>query len=138
MSEQNLRSLQPRLQWSLLSLRLGVFIVMFMWTLDKFVNPAHSAAVFGKFYALPGLTADIFTVLGVLQLILVLAFVVGFKKRITYGIILLMHSGSTFSSYAQYLDGFNNLLFFAAWPMLAACLALYLLRDADTKFTLGK
>ena len=25
----------------------------------------------------------------------------------------------------------GNLLFFAAWPMLAACLALYLLRDYD-------
>ena len=49
-----------------------------------------------------------------------------------------MHAGSTFSAYAQYYDVFNNLLFFAAWPMLAACAALYLLRDADTKFTLGK
>ena len=28
--------------------------------------------------------------------------------------------------------GFDNLLFFAAWPMLAACFALYLLRDLDT------
>jgi len=32
----------------------------------------------------------------------------------------------------QYLNPWQNLLFFAAWPMLAACVALYLLRDADT------
>lgn len=34
----------------------------------------------------------------------------------------------------QYLHPFEgvNLLLFAAWPMLAACLALYALRDADT------
>jgi putative oxidoreductase len=25
-----------------------------------------------------------------------------------------------------------NLLFFAAWPMLAACFALYYLRESDT------
>lgn len=30
-----------------------------------------------------------------------------------------------------------NLLFFAAWPMLAACLALFLLRDEDTLATVG-
>jgi len=43
-----------------------------------------------------------------------------------------MHTVSTLSSYAQYLDPFNNLLFFAAWPMLAACVALFLLRGHDT------
>jgi hypothetical protein len=38
----------------------------------------------------------------------------------------------------QYLNPWepNNLLFFAAWPMLAACFSLYLLRELDTKFTL--
>ena len=43
-----------------------------------------------------------------------------------------MHAGSTFSSWQQYLDPFNHLLFFTAWPMLAACVALYVLRDQDT------
>lgn len=137
MSEQSPALMQKKLQWSLLSLRLGVFIVMLMWTLDKFVNPAHGAAVFEKFYALPNLGANVFYALGLAQLILVIAFVIGYKKRLSYGIILLMHAGSTFSSYNQYLDGFNNLLFFAAWPMLAACLTLYLLREADTKFTVS-
>jgi hypothetical protein len=33
--------------------------------------------------------------------------------------------------------GFDNLLFFAAWPMLAACFALYLLRDLDTLGVVG-
>ena len=44
---------QNRLQWSLFSLRLGVFIVMIMWTFDKFVNPGHSARIFEHFYANP-------------------------------------------------------------------------------------
>jgi hypothetical protein len=75
-------------------------------------------------------------VLGALQLVLILSFLAGIKKRITYGIIFAMHAASTFSAYNQYIDGFNNLLFFAAWPMLAACFALYLLRDEDVKFTI--
>ncbi|MBA6408710.1 hypothetical protein H4J63_04990 [Pseudoalteromonas sp. 5Ae-yellow] len=127
--------LQNRLQWSLLSLRVGVFIVMIMWTLDKFVNPAHSAGIFEKFYGISGSTDIVAYVLGALQLVLVLAFLAGIKKRLTYGIIFVMHGLSTLSSYNQYIDGFNNLLFFTAWPMWAACFALYLLRDQDVKFT---
>ncbi len=138
MSEAVSNDVRTRLQWSLLALRLGVFIVMFIWTLDKFVNPGHSIAIFEKFYSISGLGATVAYIMGALQLLLVLAFVTGIKKRFTYGLIFLMHGGSTLSAFAQYFDAFNNLLFFAAWPMWAACFALYLLRDEDTKFTLGK
>ena len=37
----------------------------------------------------------------------------------------------------MYLEPFDHLLFFAAWPMLAACFALYLLRDDDTLCVFG-
>jgi len=124
--------MERKLALSLLLLRLGVFIVMLMWTLDKFINPAHTGKVFAKFYGLEGLDGSTLTVLACLQLIVILAFVAGALRRYSYGAILLMHAGSTLSSWQQYLDPFNHLLFFAAWPMLAACIALYLLRDQDT------
>ncbi len=127
-----------RLRWSLFFLRSGVFIVMLMWTLDKFVQAEHSAKVFEHFYGLGGLGKEAFYLLGAAELVLVFAFMAGLFKRYTYGLILILHAVSTFSTYKQYLDAFNNLLFFAAWPMLAACLALYLLRDLDNRFTLGK
>lgn len=95
----------------------------------------HSGAIFENFYGLSGLSDTVFMIIGLLQLLVVLAFVAGFMKRISYGIVLLLHSVSTLSSWQQYLDGFNNLLFFAAWPMLAACIALYMLRDLDTRWT---
>jgi len=91
--------------------------------------------VFEAFYGLAGISAEVFYVIGALQMVLILAFVAGAWKRITYGLVLLFHGVSTLSSYNQYLDPFNNLLFFAAWPMLAACVALYLLRDSDTRWT---
>lgn len=125
-----------RIASALFTLRLGVFIVMLMWTLDKFVNPQHSAAVFENFYGLGDTGPTLFMILGTLQLALVLAFVAGFKKRFSYGAVFLLHAVSTLSSWQQYLDGFNNLLFFAAWPMLAACYTLYRLRDLDTRWTL--
>ncbi|MDF1588553.1 MAG: hypothetical protein P1P93_05275 [Gammaproteobacteria bacterium] len=123
-----------RLQWSLLSLRVSVFIVMLMWTLDKLIQPEHSTKVFETFYGLAGLGSTIFMIIGLIELLLILAFVAGVYKRFTYGVVLLIHGVSTFSSFQQYLDPFNNLLFFAAWPMLAACVSLYLLRDDDTLF----
>lgn len=127
---------QKRIANALFLLRLGVFIVMIFWTLDKFVNPAHSGAVFENFYGLGGLSSTAFAIIGAVQLVVVLAFVAGFMKRISYGIVMILHGISTLSSWQQYLDAFNNLLFFAAWPMLAACVALYMLRDMDTLWTI--
>lgn len=121
---------------ALLFLRLGVFVVILMWTLDKFFNPAHAAGVFENFYGLAGWGPTAFMILGALELLLLVGFVIGYKKKLTYGLIFIIHAVSTLSSWKQYLDPFNNLLFFAAIPMLAACWALFSLRDKDTRFTI--
>ena len=126
----------PKLPAALLSLRLGVFIVMLMWTLDKFVNPTHAATVFAKFYKLEGLGTTVLYVIAGLEVLLILAFVAGLAKKWTYGAVFLLHAVSTLSSWKQYL-GFDNLLFFAAWPMLAACYALFVLREHDTLMTVS-
>ena len=128
-------TLKLPLSRSLLVLRLGVFVVMLMWTLDKFVNPAHASKIFDKFYGIEWLSQNFSYIVGAIELMLILAFVVGLWRRWTYGSILLLHAISTFLSYKQYMAPFDNLLFFAAWPMLAACLALYWLRDWDTLLT---
>ncbi|WP_035801970.1 DoxX family membrane protein [Dasania marina] len=125
-------SLKIPLSRSLLMLRLGVFVVMLMWTLDKFFNPAHSSKVFSGFYGIDWLSQNTSYLIGAIELLLVLAFVAGLWRRWTYGAVLLIHAVSTFSAYKMYLVPFDNLLFFAAWPMLAACLTLYWLRDWDT------
>lgn len=129
---------QRKLEISLLSLRIGVFVVMLMWTLDKFVRVDHAKIVFEKFYLLTGFENAIMYALAGAELLLILAFLIGIKKRFTYGLILLLHAASTFSSFKQYLNPFDgaNLLFFAAWPMLAACITLYIMRDYDRKFSL--
>ena len=129
-----------KLEISLFALRLGIAMVMLPWALDKLVRPEHSAQVFAGFYAMPGLGETAFVILGIGQLLLVLAFLAGIARTWTYGAILLLHAVSTLSSWRQYLDPYEgvNLLFFAAWPMLAACLALFLLRDQDRLLTLGR
>ena len=134
-------AISGRLSLSLFLLRVSVFGVMLVWTLDKFLNPEHAARVAAKFYLLPeGLGAPVFMLLGALQLLVILAFLAGYKKRFSYLAVLIMHAVSTASSWMMYLDPFAvpNILFFAAFPMLAACTALYLLREEDTLVTLDR
>ena len=124
---------------ALLVLRVTVFLVMLIWTIDKFVRPDHAASVYEHFYFLRGLGPTIIYSIGIAELALLLGFVIGFAPRFTYGLVLLLHAVSTFSSFRQYLHPFEgpNILFFAAWPMLGACFALYYLRDHDTLFRLA-
>jgi len=69
------------------------------------------------------------TLLAVIELAVILAFLFGFAKKWSHGLVLLMHAVSTLASNKQYLNPFQppNLLFFAAIPMLAACFTLYYL-----------
>ena len=122
-----------KLQLSLLLLRLSVFLVMFMWTIDKFINPGHAAKVYEKFYYIAGMESVAMYAIGAVEMVVLLLFLAGYKKTYTYGAVLILHAVSTLSSFNQYLTPFAgpNLLFFAAWPMLAACFALFLLRDQD-------
>jgi|TARA_R110002124_G_scaffold233406_1_gene398712 hypothetical protein len=130
-------SQQNRIEWSLFLLRAGVFIVMLAWTLDKFIDPSHGVRILEKFYLIGGMGEGIMMVVGAVELLIILAFFGGVWKRWTYGFVMVLHAMSTFSSWAYYTVNIN-LLFFAAWPMLAACIALYLLRDLDVKFTFKK
>ncbi len=128
---------EPRLPLALLLLRVSVFFVMFMWTIDKFIQPEHGAKIIEKFYFLPGVGAPVMFAIGALELALLVAFVIGFARKWSYGLVLAIHAVSTLSSWQKYLhpSEYPNLLFFAAWPMLAACLALFLLRESDTLLT---
>ncbi len=128
-----------RLRAPLLTLRLSIFLVMLMWTLDKFVRPSHASAVFENFYFSPAFGPAVSYCLGGLELLVIIGFVIGYKKCLTYSLVTLFHGISTISSYQQYLDPFGagpNLLFFAAWPMLAACYLLLVFRKEDTLFSL--
>ncbi|MGJ3251719.1 MAG: hypothetical protein ACFE0J_11375 [Elainellaceae cyanobacterium] len=129
-----MNSISTRLPLCLLLMRLGVFLVMLMWTLDKFINPSHAAAVFETFYFIGGLGNPLIYLIGAIQLVIVIAFVAGFKKKFSYAAILFLHTISTVTPLQKYLNPYAdaNLLFFAAWPMLAACFTLFYLRDWDT------
>jgi hypothetical protein len=118
---------------SLLIMRLATGAFMLVWAIDKVVNQGHAQNVFKTFY-FSAPSPQILTALGVAQGLVILAFAAGFGRFWTYGAVLLMHLGSTASTYARLINPWGpgaQLLFWAAIPVLAAMIALFLLRDQD-------
>lgn len=131
MTEKNLDS---RLAIALLLIRIGVASVFIMWTIDKLLNPEHTARVFAAFYMIDSLSVTASYVIGAIQMVVVLAFLAGAAKKYSYMAIFVMHLISSLSTYERYFDPWTgtNLLFFAALPMLAGCWALWSLREHDS------
>ena len=130
--------MEAKLKTPLFLLRISVALVLIMWTVDKFVNPAHAIAVYEHFYFIGGVGTQVMYAIAIAELVLIALFLIGRFKNVTYLVVLLIHGVSTVTPVNNYLNAFEspNLLFFAAWPMLAACYALYALRHYDTKFNL--
>ncbi len=131
---------EDRLPLALFFLRFGVFIVFFIWTIDKLLRPEHAASIFERYYFLSGLGREAAYLIGAVEMLLILGFVLGLAKRYTYGTVLVLHAISTLAAFAKYVAPFeaHNLLYFAAWPMLAACFALYVLRASDTLWIISR
>lgn len=128
-----------RLQLSLLALRLGVAIVFLMWTIDRLTNYSHNSGMMKHYYNVD-IPPIVLTAMGVVELIVVLSFLGGFKKLWSYGAILALHTVTTLVSSHRLLPPYevHQLLYFGSLPMLGACIALFLLRKDDTLLTLDK
>ena len=127
-------SSQQRIGIMLIGLRYSIFVVMMISALGKFVDPSGAADVFEQSYRIGHLSRWVIYVLGGLQVVVLAAFVAGLNKRLSYGLVLLMHAVSTGGAWEKYLDPWqgSNALYFGVLPMLAGCVALYALRDLDT------
>lgn len=115
-------------------LRLSIFVAMAAWIGDKFVRPEHAADMLARLYGLDFMTVELVYGIGAVQAAILLAFLFGYRKRWSYGLVLFMHTVTTFAAWRFYTQPFegDHLLYFAAWPMWAALLALYALRQHDT------
>jgi putative oxidoreductase len=130
------------LQLSLFLTRLSVFYVMFFWTLKKFIDPAMTAKIWDKFYMIGDLSSNLSVIIGIAQMALIVAFVLGLFKKWTYGAVLILHGVSTISTWNYLIDPYivepRAMLFMAAVPMLAGCITLFLMRDDDNYLTFSK
>ena len=124
-------------RWALAVLRVSLGVFLLLWGVEKFVIPEVTVQIWGGFYGV-GLAAALVPLVGALESALALAITVGLWRRATYGLGLLLHAVSVAATWRQLLDpwglrsgGSPNHLFLAGVPVLAAFVALYLLRDRD-------
>lgn len=126
---------------SLFIMRITIALFLLPWVVDKFTAEGveHTGKIFAHFYKIKGVSTTGSYAIGVLWVILLLAFVLGFKKRISYGLVMLFHGIGTLATWKVLwpFSESHNMLFLAAIPVLGAMIALYLLRESDTKFALS-
>lgn len=120
---------------AVLRISLGVFLLV--WSLEKFFIPQTTVGIWKGFYLID-IGPSVPYVIGALESVLALAITVGLWRRVSYGAGLLLHFVSVAATWKQLVDpwgllsgGRPNHLFLAGVPVLAAFLALYLLREAD-------
>ena len=121
-------------------LRVSVALFLLPWIIEKFSDPETTAKIFKAFYFVEDLPLAGSYAVGAIWLALWFAFIAGFKKRISYGLVMLLHGIGTVTTWFKllpWMESYNH-LFLAAIPTLGAMIALYVLRDHDTIFTLDK
>lgn len=128
----------PKLRLPLFLTRLSIFYFLLPWQLMRFLEPESASGIAKKYYHLPGLSSTVGLAIGVFWMVLLVAFLVGFKKRISYGLVFLLHSIGIIVALPFYIYGLENFnqLFLAAIPAAAAMGLLYVLRDEDTLLSL--
>ena len=129
---------EQQLKIGLFLIRLSTGIFFLIWSVEKLIFPEVTQKIFSRFYMME-ISPTIAYGIGIIQTLVVLAFVAGFFKIWTYGAILGMHAVSTLSTYKELLNPYEppNHLFWAAVPLLAALIALFLLRKEDTLLTVA-
>lgn len=113
--------------------RLSIFYFLLPWQLMRFTTPEAIINIAKSHYKFT-MPDSVPMITGVLMMILLIAFLVGFKKKITYFLVFILHAVGTLMTLPKLIIGTENLqiLFLAAIPAAAAMFLLWKLRDEDT------
>ncbi len=123
---------------ALLLTRVFIFLFLLPWQILRFTSPDSAAGIAKGFYKF-SLSPTVGTIIGVLWMLLLVAFVTGFKKTWSYGLVLALHAVGTLTTIAKLLppyEGYDR-LFLAAIPTVGAMLLLWVLRKEDTLLSLN-
>lgn len=131
----------PNLKIPLFATRILIALFLLPWTAMRFTSADSAQGIANKYYKIGFLPDIAFTVIAVFMALLLIAFTIGFRKRISYGLVFVLHTIGTIMTIPTMLpvltggDG-GQILFFAALPIIGAMWLLYLLRDQDTFLSL--
>jgi hypothetical protein len=127
-----------KLSLGLLFLRWGLGIYLTMLAVDKIFWPGDAVRFFAEFYAISIGHSGIM-LLGAVELVVGLLLALGMHKTIVYGLGLTSQLLALLASFGQLGRPFEpNNVFIACLPALFGFFTLFLLRDLDTLWSLGK
>jgi uncharacterized membrane protein YphA (DoxX/SURF4 family) len=126
-------TLNVKLSISLLIIRLSIAAFFTAWSSLKFFRPEWFENVFRNFYGLEFASRDMSAAVGIVQLLIVLAFVLGYKRGLSYAVLALMQGAGVLGSIPNLINftQYPNNLMWAAVPALGAAIALFILREHD-------
>lgn len=123
--------------WGLVILRVGLAWFLLVWGVNKLLAPVQYQKIWGYFHGIE-ISASMPYVMGIAQIIICLAMMLGFWRKISYALGFLMHAVTVGVISARLIapfvitDGFpanrNSAIAIAA---LAGFAALWLLRHRD-------
>ncbi|MEP3653453.1 MAG: hypothetical protein ABJO36_01025 [Litorimonas sp.] len=119
--------------------RLSIFYFLLPWQIMRFTKPESASGIAKKYYHVGGLNESVGLVIAVFWMALLIAFLVGFKKTVSYGLVFVLHAGAILLALPSYImgtAGFNQ-LFLAAIPAAAAMGLLWMLRKEDSLLSLS-
>lgn len=124
---------------ALLFTRVSIFYFLLPWQLMRFTSPESAKGIAAKYYKVSDLPDIAGLAIGVFWMALLIAFLLGLKKSISYALVLILHAGAVLFTLPYYIPGLENYnqLFLAAIPTIAAMALLYILRKEDTLLSLN-
>lgn len=123
---------------ALFLLRFGLGLFLILWAINAIVAPDITVAFFARFYHI-NLYQSVAMIMGALELVLGLLFVLGMYKTWTYALALGIHSIATLATFQELLSPFGvNIIYVAHVPILFSFISLFLLRHLDNKWALSK
>jgi len=119
----------------LLVLRFFLGIFLLQWSIEKLVLPSSAIRIAQAFYGVT-LPQSMSYLLGIAELALSIALLLGAFRAASYGLALAVHTVTVIVSWRQLFDPYGlakigNHLWIATWPTLGGFAALFLMRDSD-------
>lgn len=122
-----------KLSASLLIIRLTIATFFGVWTSLKFYRPEWFENVFQNMYGIGFVTRDLSSIVGFIQVALVIVFALGLWRTWSYGALVLMQAAGVLGSIPNLINytSYPNNLMWAAVPALGAAVALWIMRHED-------
>src|SRR5262249_26572905 len=125
-----------RIPAALLILRFFLATFLLQWSIEKLILPDATTRIANNFYGVT-LPVEGSHALGIAELIVSLALLIGFYRTISHGLSLLIHTVTVVVSWRQLFDPWGlakvgNHLWISTWPTWGGFAALCLMREWDT------